>query len=263
MTFQLLGQTPLIFNAMSEKAKHELLFPSKKKNKHEKETTMKHDPLAEFRGSMYRSQDEKSPTLLYMPSTAFKKAMSSAALDIPGVAKTEIGRLCWVVGTTVPIYGVPKLRMDVVRMANMNRTPDVRTRACLDQWCAQITVEFIQPNLTATDITNLLASAGIIRGVGDFRVEKGAGTFGQFELVSADDASVKTIMREGRKAQLAAYEAPECYDEESTSLFDWYEKEVVRRDRSSKDDAATKAAKLAAKQAKENKKTGKARGDLA
>ena len=110
---------------------------------------------------------------------------------------------------------------------------------------AQITVEFIQPNLTATDITNLLASAGIIRGVGDFRVEKGAGTFGQFcNLVSADDASVKTIMREGRKAQLAAYEAPEAPTISGVNVaLRSVRERSRRRDRSSKDDAATKAAK--------------------
>ena len=48
------GMTPLIYNAMSAKVRGELLLPKGKKSAAEKATTLKHDPLAEYRASVYR-----------------------------------------------------------------------------------------------------------------------------------------------------------------------------------------------------------------
>ena len=67
ITIGVLGTSPLITNPLSEKARRELLLPKRKKNTTEKQTTAKHDPIAEFRGSVYPMQD--GPTLLGLPST--------------------------------------------------------------------------------------------------------------------------------------------------------------------------------------------------
>src|SRR3990172_776783 len=118
----ILGTSPYIANRMAEKARHELLNPRGRMNAAEKQTNLKHDPVAEFRASPYTLMDEAAPTLLAGMSSAFKGAMSTAALDLPGTKKAQIGRLVYVEGDYTPIYGVPRLFMSVTRSADMNRT---------------------------------------------------------------------------------------------------------------------------------------------
>src|SRR5438105_2869034 len=122
------GTTPLICNRVSEKAQHELLFPKGKKTAADKAQSLKHDPLSEFRASPYILLDESAPTLLGALATWFKKGMMTAALDLPGTKKAQIGRLVQVLGERVPLFGVPKLLMSITRGADIARTPDVRTR---------------------------------------------------------------------------------------------------------------------------------------
>lgn len=225
-----LGTSPIILNRMSEKAMHELLLPRGKKNAAEKASTLKHEPMEEFRASPYVDRDESAPTLLQHLSAAFKKAMSGAALDLPGASKAQIGRLVWVEGERVPIWGVPQMLMSVTRSADMNKTPDVRTRAIVPQWATRFKVSFTESLIKTQSVVNLLASAGITQGIGDWRTGKGSGTYGAFEIVGADDARFKTIIKlGGRKAQLAAMESPEAYDEETRELFAWWRGEVTRR----------------------------------
>ena len=76
--------------------------------------------------------------------------------------------------------------MDVVRSADMNKTPDIRTRAFLPRWGAEIDIAFVISALSVHSIISLLANAGIIVGIGDFRQGKGKGSFGTF-AVAGDD----------------------------------------------------------------------------
>lgn len=48
-----LGASPLIYNRQSEKAKRELLLPAVQKNRAAKRSELKHDPLLEYRNSVY------------------------------------------------------------------------------------------------------------------------------------------------------------------------------------------------------------------
>lgn len=230
LEFCVLGTSPLILNRLSEKVLHELLMPKGRKSSAEKASSLKHNPMEEFQASPYTDEDESSPTLLQHLSSAFKGAIKSAALDLPGSSKAQIGRLTWVNGERVGIYGVPKLFMSVTRSADINKTPDVRTRAIVPQWACFVSVSFVKPILREQGVANLLASAGITQGVGDWRPGKGAGTYGQFELVGSDDARFKHLVAHGgRASQLAAMEAPECYDRESKELLSWFDVESKRR----------------------------------
>jgi hypothetical protein len=85
----LVGTSPLVLNRMSEKAKHELLMPKGKKTATEKALSLKHMPIDEYRASAYTLKD--GPALLALMSTAFKGALRSAALDMPGAKKAQIG----------------------------------------------------------------------------------------------------------------------------------------------------------------------------
>lgn len=226
----ILGTRPLILNRMSEKTWRELLLPRGKKNAAEKASTMKHSPLDEYRASAYKSSDDSDPTLLMLMSSAFKGAMKTAALDLPGTKKTQIGRLTWVEGDYVHIYGIPQIFMSITRSADMNRTPDVRTRAIVPQWAALVSVTYVSPLLRDTAVMNLIAAAGIQSGVGDWRQEKGSGNYGAFEPVSADNAEFNHILKTGgRAAQIEALESPCAYDDETEELLAWYDVEAKRR----------------------------------
>jgi hypothetical protein len=230
ITVAVVGTTPLILNRLAEKAKHELLLPAPRKTAADKASNLKHNPLEEFRASPVRLRDPSAPTLLALPSTAFKGALRTAALDLPGAKKSQIGRLTYIPGEYVPIYGIPQVYSTIVRSADMNRTPDVRTRCIVPRWAAVLSITFVRPLMREQAIANLLAAAGLTVGVGDFRPEKGAGTYGQFSVVGADDPQLQEIMQTGgRAAQEAALQDPEAYDDDTAELLAWFDVEVRRR----------------------------------
>lgn len=229
VTLYLRGKTPLITRRLSEKARAELLMPSAPKSRGTRATTLKHDPIAEFRDSPYILEDESAPTLLALPAECFKNAISDIATDIPGVAKSVMRRHTYVHGDLVPIWGVPCMKMDVVRSANINRTPDIRSRCAVKEWAAIINIEFSKPILNASGIVNLAANAGF-QGVGDWRQQKGAGNYGQWDIVREDDPAFARIIKEGgRKAQMAAMASPQMYDRETRELFAWFEDAATKR----------------------------------
>lgn len=226
----IVGTSPIILNRMSEKAKHELLLPRGRKNAAERATTLKHKPVEEYRASAYRLPDPNAPTYLAHLSTAFKGSLRTAALDMPGAKKAQIGRLTYIAGDYVGIYGIPKLLMSVTRSADINKTPDIRTRAIVPHWACRIVVTYVQPLIKAQAVANLLAAAGLTIGVGDWRPEKGAGSYGQFRIADQNDPEFLDIVATGgRKAQIDAIETPVCYDEETAELLSWYDEEVGRR----------------------------------
>lgn len=227
MTVWLKGRTPLICNRMAGKAMRELLCPRGRKTTAEKQQSLKHDPLSEYRNSMSVRMG-KGITRVIFPSPAVKGAMASAALETKGTNKTQIGRLVWVKDYTCDLYGVPQLFMSTVRSADMNKTPDVRTRAILEEWCLPAVIQFVKPQMSENTIAQLLANAGIIIGIGDFRQEKGKGNFGQFEVVTEADCK-KIIAAGGMKQQDAAIKKPTCFDAESEELLGWFTSEVDRR----------------------------------
>lgn len=222
------GLSPVILNRMSQKARHELLLPKGRKTTADKQANLKHNPIGEFQDSPYKLKE--GPTLLGVMASAFKSAMTTAALDLPGAKKAQIGRLVYVEGEYIGIYGIPKLLMSVTRTADINHTPDIRTRAIVPRWGAIVDISFVSPLLNATAIANLLNAAGKTAGIGDWRPEKGKGNYGQFRVATPDDPEfIKIVQEGGRSAQEAAMENPECYDTETEELLSWFAEEVERR----------------------------------
>lgn len=227
--FCILGRTPLIHNRMSEKASRELLMPKGRKSAAEKAQSLKHNPYEEFSASPYIDK-EGGPTYITFLATAFKAAIRGAGIDIPGATKAQLGRLMWVEGERIPVYGVPRLFMAITRSADMNRTPDVRTRAIMPEWACRITISFVRPMLNVKTVGNLLAGAGLIRGVGDWRTEKGSGNYGQFEVVDeANKDFVRICENFGREKQVEAMSKPACYDHETEELLSWFYSEAESR----------------------------------
>lgn len=229
--FDIIGTTPLIMERMAEKARREMLLPHGRKNATERATTLKHDPLPEFRASAYLRRSDDMPTRLLMPSGSVKGAIGSAALRLAGVSKTEIEQLTWVTPVNLPIWGIPEVLMSVTRSADMNKTPDIRTRPIIWPWATRITVGFIEPNLTTQTVMRLVAAAGMMMGIGGWRQEKGSGNYGLFRIVTPNERPEfdRLVAEAGREVQDEAMANPACHDEETSELLSWFEDELAGR----------------------------------
>jgi len=229
---RMIGQTPLYFNSMGSKAMRDLLAGSRKKTAADKQN-IKHNPEVEYRETMYTKKD--GDTALYFPAAGVKGAMATAALETEGIKKTSVQRLIFLPQSNIQIWGKPYMKMDIVRSADMNRTPDVRTRAYLPEWCSEITIRYVTPTLSKNGIISLLANAGQIVGIGDFRQEKGRGSFGTWTVASAEKMSDwqqetwDRITAQSREVQELAMEHPEYADQETADLMDFMHEERERR----------------------------------
>ena len=230
VTLTLVGMTGFYFNAMSAKAKRSLLIGGGKKTAAEKKD-LKHDPEQEFRDSIYRMPGGE--TYLGFPAPGVKGAMATAALETPGVTKSSVQRLIFLPEQRIKMWGKPFLKMDVVRSADMNKTPDVRTRAFLPRWVAEVQIAYTMPTLSAHSIVSLLSNAGVIVGIGDFRQEKGRGSYGTFAVTGEDGGEwagyIAEVKAEGREVQMAAMADPEMADEDTSDLMDMLIEERGRR----------------------------------
>lgn len=223
------GKSPFIYNSMSGKVLEGLLFPKGKKTKADKEQTIKHEPFQEYQDSVYQYQaNHRGKTRLYIPSTMIKAAMCNAALEIPGTSKAQMGRLIWVESDTIDMYGIPQIFCQVVRSADMNRTPDVRTRAILPEWCCKVTINFTVPTINEVTLGRLLETAGLLMGIGDFRQQKGKGSYGQFSTADEDECE-EIVKASSKAAQDDALENPTYYDLETKDLLEWFKQERKSR----------------------------------
>ena len=240
---RMVGTTPLYFNSMSAKTMRDLAAP-KEKIKGKKSTGMKHDPVKEFYDSAYKK--DFGETMLCFPAPGVKAAMATAALETENVSKASVQRLIFMPQTHIQIWGKPQLKTDIVRTADIKRTPDVRTRCYLPRWCAEVDIAYVQPTLSAYGIVSLLSNAGAIIGIGDFRQEKGRGSYGTFVVGTMDedghddwtdlmpDGSSpqkvwQELMSEGREVQQAAMSNPEYADEVTADLVEYVKSEMDRR----------------------------------
>ena len=228
---RMIGQTPMYFNSMGAKAWRDLLVGGGKKTAAEKKN-IKHNPEQEFRDSVYKKST--GGTYLCFPAAGVKGAMATAALETEGIKKTSVQRLIFLPESQIQVWGKPYLKMDIVRSADMNKTPDVRTRAYLPNWCAEVDIKFVTPTLSAFSIVSLLQNAGTIVGIGDFRQEKGRGSYGTFSVASSEDMGDQQeiwddITQEAREVQELAMEYPECADDQTRELMQFIQEERLRR----------------------------------
>jgi hypothetical protein len=244
--FYLLGRTAFIFNAMSMKSKASLLWPSGRMTTAEKATSLKHNPPQEYRDSVYaRRVGEVGPTRLQIPTTMPKAAVAQVAKRVPGSTTAEIQQMLWMEGSMVDLYGVPQIFMSVVRSAGIDRVPDIRTRAIVPEWCCRIIVQYVQPQLTFDAITRLLYAAGVMNGLGDFRQQKGAGNYGQFEVVAHDDPRIKSLMKNGgMKAQDDALKNPIPYDLETERMLEFFNEKMATSEHRKRDEGSTDTVAL-------------------
>ena len=193
MTLRIVGDSPLIVHAWSEKAKREMLEKQQKKAK-----TKGHDirnPVAEFIDSLYwlegkpddeHKNEEGFTAAIHngakfgFPSTAFKAAAVSAGYRA-GVTKDKVSvnASFHIDGEFTEIEGIPEMREDMVKIGM--GTADLRYRGEFKEWSAEITLKYNAGATTPEQLANLLNLGGFACGIGEWRPEK-SGAYGMFHV---------------------------------------------------------------------------------
>jgi len=207
-TIWLIGKTPLITHAWSEKAKREMLSKQVKAMKAGREAR---DPQADFVNSLY----EMGPNEYGFPATGFKNAILSAAHKDKGLARTTLmgalyldadmvrvrpalaGAVCDM--PLIRIYGTkPEMREDMVRVgAGMQKTATLAYRGQFTVWAVRITGQLNTTLVPIESLVPLIQDAGMAVGIGEWRNER-KGVFGAFRMATAEEAGEWEKYRAGK-----------------------------------------------------------------
>lgn len=207
---RLVGDTPLIMHAWSEKAKREMLEAQQGKKKVKAEKDRK-NPVHDFVQSMYwltekphiepSMTDEESEQAFVsaieagarfgFPITAFKQAGNSAAYRMGWIKNQAAIRGSYFLRADtedglVEIHSdTPLMREDMVRIMT---TTDIRYRGEFRNWYADIMVEFNENGqFTKEDIINVINAGGYICGAGEWRPERD-GDYGRYHVEMIPEA---------------------------------------------------------------------------
>lgn len=201
-TITIVGDTPLIVHAWSEKAKKEMLAKQQKKTK----TSGKdiRDPFAEFMNALYwitpkpEEDTEEAFAEAVMngarfgfPVTAIKQAAQSSlyrlgaisnqmimrgAFFIDGIGDYQLGEII----TPTP----PECREDMVKIGGISKTSDLRYRPMFKDWSMKLNIQYnANSQITFEQIVNGINTAGFMNGIGEWRPEKD-GPYGRFHVAS-------------------------------------------------------------------------------
>lgn len=210
MNIRIVGDTPFIVHAWSEKAKKEMLDAQQSARKKTKRPYR--DPFDEFAKSLYwltpMPQEEwtdpltgekrmrvteelfdkaiKEGARFGFPANSFKQAANSAAYRMGEVPNQMALRSAYFLndingGELVEMKGsVPMCREDMVKVGQ--GTADLRYRGMFDTWYCDMVLEFnANGKYTKAEIIDFLNKGGYGVGVGEWRPEHD-GMFGRFHV---------------------------------------------------------------------------------
>lgn len=192
---KIVGDTPLIVHAWSDKAKRMMLENQMGKTK--TKAKEKRDPFDEFINSMYwlteipASTPEAFEEALGngakwgFPVGAIKQAANSAAYRMKWVKnqmelrgayflKSEFGEMAEIKGT------IPEMREDMVRIGM--GTADLRYRGEFKNWYMDFILEYNASGaMSLEQIINCINAGGFACGIGEWRPERD-GSFGTYHV---------------------------------------------------------------------------------
>ena len=201
----IIGETPLIVHAWSEKAKKEILDAQQGKKKGKKSDVR--NPVEDFIRSLYWltgmptipdnattdqceaifEQAVEEGAVFGFPAVAIKKAAVSAAYR-QGYTKDKVSAngSFWLNGINDPEFveiestTPPIMREDMVKIGM--GTADLRYRAEFRDWKARCRLSYIKDGaLSLENIVNMINLGGFCCGLGEWRAEKG-GISGAFRV---------------------------------------------------------------------------------
>lgn len=174
----IVGTSPLIVHAFSEKARKMIEDKQQGKSKN-----AKHD--IRIPQEDYENAKHKSPLGWDgFPAAGFKAAMIRGAKMI-GMVMKDTQTAFFIKADCeetqlVKINGKSRLRTDMVRIGM--GSADVRYRPEYPKWSATLTVEFNAGVLSAEQIYQLIKAAGYGCGIGEMRPERTKFGFGRFDI---------------------------------------------------------------------------------
>lgn len=193
---RIVGDTPLIVHAWSEKAKRQMLEAQMKTTKTKAKEVR--NPFDDFVQSLYwlegkpeESKEEafeeavKNGAKWGFPVGAIKQAGNSAAYRMGWVKnqmqlrgsyflQTEYGDMAEIKGS------VPEMREDMVRIGM--GSADLRYRGEFKNWYMDMTLEYnASGDMTLEQILNVINAGGYTCGIGEWRPEKD-GSFGKYHI---------------------------------------------------------------------------------
>jgi hypothetical protein len=93
-----------------------------------------------------------------------------------------------------------------------------------------VSVSYIKPVLRDQSVINLMAAAGYIAGIGDWRQQRGSGNYGSFKVVDTSDSEYLEIINATTYAgQAEAMQRAEPYDKQTEKMLGWFSVESKRR----------------------------------
>ena len=192
---RIVGDSPLIVHAWSEKAKKMMLDTQMGATKTKAKD--KRDPFDDFVNSLYWLTDKpestpeafeaalKNGAKFGFPVSAIKQAANSAAYRLKWVKnqmelrgtyflKTEYGEMAEINGA------FPDMREDMVRIGM--GSADLRYRGEFTNWYMDLTIEYnASGGMSLEQIINCINAGGYVCGIGEWRPEKD-GDCGRFHV---------------------------------------------------------------------------------
>ena len=195
-TIRVVGDTPLIMHAWSEKAKREILDKQMKKTKAAAKQAK--NPVEDFIRSMYwlegfpeeMSEDGFEEAIrkgarFGFPATGFKQAAISAAYRM-GWTKDKVSmRGAFFIDADenqmVEIFSdVPVIREDMAKVGMGDA--DIRFRGEFRNWYADLTIRYNKNGQYSLEqIINIINAGGYVCGIGEWRPERD-GQYGMFHV---------------------------------------------------------------------------------
>lgn len=197
-TVRIVGDTPLIMHAWSEKAKREMLEKQMKVTKTKAKAAK--DPIEDFIRSMYW----KTPMPTDMTQTGFERAISEGArfcFPVTAIKQAAISaafRMGWAKdkmsmrgaffidgdeNQMIEIHSDPPvLREDMVKVGM--GTADIRYRGEFRNWYADLIVSYNANGMYSLEqIVNIINAGGYACGIGEWRPERD-GQYGMFHVAT-------------------------------------------------------------------------------
>ena len=188
MSLILVGDSPLIVHAWSQKAKQAILDKQQKKASKGKEVR---NPAKDFEESLYPMGDGYG-----FPAVAFKAAAVTVCSQIDGISKVFARQTFHVLGgDLIRLYGdAPAMREDMVRVGM--GTADLRYRGEFKRWFVQLDIEYNGSAISKEQLVNVFNTSGFGVGIGEWRPEKD-GRNGRYHVANESEA-------EALKAEITA-----------------------------------------------------------
>lgn len=180
VTIPIIGISPLIIHAWSEKSKKMISDKQAGKAKNKKHEIR--DPEADFEAAKHISEDGWEG----VPAAAIKAAMIRGAKMVGMVMKDT--QVAFFVNADcektqlVRLHGESRMRTDMVRVGM--GAADIRYRPEYPEWYIELNVDFNEGLISIDQLHQIVKAAGYGNGLGEMRPEKGKFNYGRFKLAN-------------------------------------------------------------------------------